>query len=104
MEYATGLRPSGSSREGFIVHKYDEIMAKYPNADKLDDQQRFGAFLMIETMWGRGQVWKEMLEMHDTHGLPFDIIYLKVKERDLLPDAITSEIFSKGMAKARTVL
>lgn len=84
---------------------YDGIMAKYQNADSLNDTQRFGTWLAIEcVMNGRRDFWKEILDSHDTHGVPFDLLYVEIKGRQLIPESFTSEMFAAGMAKARAIL
>jgi len=42
-----------------------------------DNSKLFG---LIENLNGRSNFWYNILQIHDTHGLPFDLIWLKLKE------------------------
>lgn len=41
----------------------------------------FGILARAEMGW-----WKDVLQLHDTYGLPFDLIFLKAQETKVIPD------------------
>jgi hypothetical protein len=68
-----------------------------------DTKLQYGMFSMTE-IWlkGRNEAWNDLLDIHDTHGVPLDLIYLKVKEgTDYIPEDWTSDNFIEFMGLYR---
>lgn len=61
-------------------------------------KEEYGLFCLTEIIYKKGafEKWQSILHTHDTYGLPFDLIYLKLKEStNLIPEEWNSENFTE---------
>jgi hypothetical protein len=77
-----------------IDEKIKNLMSERP-------EHAAGLFLFSETLDGNLTFWQDILEIHDTHGLPFDIIFIKLKEEDLIFEEMKFELFKEIMLLLR---
>lgn len=58
----------------------------------------YGMFSLEIKMMGKSDFWDELIEIHDTHGLPWDLMYKKLTEAtNHVPDEWTSGNFEEFM-------
>lgn len=60
------------------------------------------AFGFQQYITGNGEFWHDVLQLHDTYGVPFDLIWLKIRQalgESLMP--LTSEQFTEHMRMTR---
>ncbi len=62
------------------------------------DNQVIGSFALEQILSkNKTKFWNEILEIHDTYGVPFDLIYVKLKDAGKFSFEWTSEAFSLFM-------